>query len=103
MDGDGGKKAYALEGIDIHTPQQLRGSVLAVIDELPWEQRLLRLSGSFPQQHLEPSARLRELISNSARRLNTWTKACALYTASVLAIPDLSELIPAHLAAPDKC
>ncbi len=102
LHGDAGKKAYALEVIDIHTPQQLRGSVLAVIDELSPEQRLLRLRGSFPQQHLEPSARLRELISNSARRLNTWTKACALYTASVLAIPDLSELIASQLAAPDK-
>lgn len=102
LSGSADKKAYALEVIDIQTPQALRSSVLPLLDELSPQQRLQQLSGAFPQTKLERGARLGELILNSERRLNTWTQACALHTASMLKIPNLSEIITPQLAASDN-
>jgi ATP:ADP antiporter, AAA family len=99
--GPADKKAYALEVIDIQTPRELKGSVLPLLDDLSPEQRRQRLSGEFPQPQLECGARTRELALNAERRLNAWTQACALYTASVLALPNLPEIITPLLDAPD--
>jgi AAA family ATP:ADP antiporter len=99
--GPADKKAYALEVIDIQTPRELKGSVLPLLDDLSPEQRRQRLSGVFPQPQLDRGARLCELALNAERRLDAWTQACVLYTASVLALPNLPEIITPLLAAPD--
>lgn len=101
LHGSADKKAYALEVIDIQTPRELKGSVLPLLDDLSPEQLRLRLSGSFPQPQLACGQRLCELALNAERRLDAWTQACALYTASVLALPNLPEMITALLDAPD--
>jgi hypothetical protein len=100
--GSADKKAYALEVIDIQTPQALRGVVLSLLDDLSPEQRLQKLSGLFPQTKLERGERLRELSLNSEHRINTWTQACALYAANQLEAPNLSGIIAPQLDAPDK-
>jgi CRP/FNR family transcriptional regulator, cyclic AMP receptor protein len=96
------KKAYALEVIDIQTPRELKSSVLPLLDDLSLEQRRQRLSGIYAQPQLTCEARLQELALNAERRLDAWTQACALYTASMLALPKLPEMTLALLDAPDQ-
>ncbi len=100
--GPADQKAYALEVIDIQTPRELKSSVLPLLDDLSLEQRRQRLSGIFPQAQLASDARLRELVLNAERRLDAWTQACALFTAGVLALPNLPEMITPLLDAPDQ-
>jgi HEAT repeat protein len=99
--GPADKKAYALEVIDIQPPRELKGSVLPLLDDLSPEQRRQRLSGAFPQPQLDRGARLRELALNAERRVDVWTQACALYTANLLALPNLPAITTALLNAPD--
>jgi ATP:ADP antiporter, AAA family len=98
--GPADKHAYALEVIDIQTPQELKAGVLPLLENISPEQRWQRLSGLFPQPRLERGPRLRELALNSERRLNAWTQTCALYTANALALPDLPEIVTPLLTAP---
>jgi HEAT repeat protein len=100
MNAAGGKRAYALEILDLLVAQDLKPGVFAVLDDLPPAERLQRLSTMFPQPRLERAARLRDVVTHSIAR-HPWVAACALYTLSRVSSPALPEIVRLGLSAPN--
>ncbi len=96
------QKAYALEIIDVLISAELKEMVIPLLDNLRLEQRLKFLRYYFPQQKLGLQKRLQEIISHPNERLNTWTKACTLYTVAQLSAVELSETVSLSLSNPES-
>jgi ATP:ADP antiporter, AAA family len=85
------QRAFALEILDIVTPQELKALLFPLLEDLSPAQRLGRLNRLFPQPALDPTARLHTLVTAPPGTLHRWTKACALEAIGRL---DLTALAP---------
>jgi HEAT repeat protein len=92
------QRAYALEVIDHALPQDIKGDVLALLDDLTPAERLARLKSSFPQEHHSREARLLDLLRADQP---AWLRACALYAAGTLRLTDCRDAIHAAHDAPE--
>jgi AAA family ATP:ADP antiporter len=97
----GEERAYALEVIDVLISKTLKPILLPLLGGLPADQQLRGLIVSFPQPKLTRAQRLAELVAGSNGKLDTWTRACALYTVGRLSAADLSESVVAALSESD--
>jgi len=96
------KRAYALEILDILLSSELKTMLIPLLDDQDPTKCLKRLSSIFPQQKLNRSQRLQELISGESARINPWIRACALYTVAQLAAVELAETVLSALSDPDQ-
>ncbi|HVN53897.1 MAG TPA: Npt1/Npt2 family nucleotide transporter [Anaerolineaceae bacterium] len=78
------QRAYALEIIDTHLPQEFKPALIPLLDQAEPEQRLKRLGGQFPQRRLNVEERLGELAGRPLEWNTAWLAATALYAASRL-------------------
>ncbi|MBT7859068.1 MAG: hypothetical protein HN712_02105 [Gemmatimonadetes bacterium] len=76
--GSADGKVYALELIDVFLDQELRAFVFPLLEELPLAGRLRRLEAECPQQFLEQTERLKNIVNADPALCDRWTKACAL-------------------------
>jgi ATP:ADP antiporter, AAA family len=76
------KRAFALELIDTQVERDLRGLVVALLDELSDALRREQLQSFFPQQPIAAASRLQQLLAAEAQ-LSTWTNRCVRYTIAV--------------------
>jgi ATP:ADP antiporter, AAA family len=95
------KRANALEMLDTLITQPLRSLVFPLLDDIATDERRMRLAALFPQPRLEPGARLGDIINGSAKRVTSWTKACALHVVGKLRVPGLRDCLVAALSEPD--
>lgn len=95
------QRAYALEILDVVTPQEVKGILVPLVEDLPLDQRLQRLGTMFPQPALDRTARLRALVTDAEGRFSTWTSACALDAIGRLSITGLSVLVSEAAIAPE--
>lgn len=94
----GGHRAYAIEYIDSQLTPEWKGYLLPVLDELPLDQRLRRLSAVFPLAVLGREGRLRAIITGAEGE--PWVRACALYAATRLPEEDWVAAVATALDAP---
>lgn len=100
-DGSGVRYAYALEILDTQLPNDLKRPALAIAEELAPHERLARLAAIFPQEAQPRAARVQALIDGPAASwLAPWTRACALFAAGSLPLPECLAAIRAAGAAP---
>jgi AAA family ATP:ADP antiporter len=95
-----GKRAYALEAIDILISQELKGMLLPLLRDLPPSQRFQHLGASFPQPEVDRHRRLQEIIAGPDERFSPWIKACALYAVGRLSAAELCETVVTALSVP---
>jgi len=75
------QRAYALEALDHIIPQNIKGVVFPLMDELQPVEGLKQLNQRFPQENLNYEERLAKIISRPLEYTSPWTIACALYLA----------------------
>jgi hypothetical protein len=87
------QRAYALEALDIVTPQELRPLIMALVDDIPPLHRQQRLTSLFPQPAMNRSERVCATIVDSSDRFSSWTQACAIHAAAQLHLYSLRGVI----------
>jgi ATP:ADP antiporter, AAA family len=92
--GSAEQRAYALEVIDILLPSELKRGVMPLLENLPPQQQLQRLSALVPQARLDPAGRLRTLLLDPEMRDNPWLLACACHAVGALGLADLAGCLP---------
>lgn len=99
-DASGLRYTYAIEILDTQLPTDLKRPALAVLEQLPPAERLARLAGFYPQAAATRAIRVHELIgAPEAAWLPAWVRACALFAAGGLPLPECRPA--AHAAAAD--
>jgi ATP/ADP translocase/HEAT repeat protein len=73
------RRAYAFEILDVILPREMKALVMPLIEEIPLEERLARLSLWFPQPVASPEGRVREILELPQGWATAWTRAAALY------------------------
>jgi AAA family ATP:ADP antiporter len=96
-----GKRAYALEVIDVLLPRAVKRMVLPLLSDLSPGRRVQQLAALFPQPQRDPAARLHEIVTGPPGRFSPWARACALYAAGGLPAPTLRETVASALSAPE--
>jgi len=75
---DSQKNAYAIEIIQTLISTDLSRLLIPLLNDDT--SALQRLQTDYPQQKRDHDERLHEIISGANKRLDSWTRACALYT-----------------------
>ena len=82
------------------TSINLKPILVPLLDnQLTPQQCLNALSSYFPHQQLSSEERLETMIAGGGAWLNPWTKSCAIYTAFLLGLTDMAEVIVIALAS----
>jgi CRP-like cAMP-binding protein len=97
----GEQRSYAVEAIDSLLPAEWKRRVLPLLDDLPAEGRLQRLSAEFPRERLGSVARVQEILAGRGAGRGAWACACALHAAGCLGMADAAPDIAAALRAPE--
>lgn len=85
---DAAQRAHAIELIDTRLPANDKANVLALIEPLPAEQRLMQLGKSFPQTRQSAAQRAQTLADVPAGDgVHAWTRLCAQNVIHTNAIP----------------
>jgi ATP:ADP antiporter, AAA family len=74
------KRAFALELIDAQVERDLRGTVVALLDEISDALCLQQLQPLYPQQPVGKEARLQQLLNLPSFPVSNWTARCVAYT-----------------------
>ncbi|MCP4358687.1 MAG: hypothetical protein GY796_11770, partial [Chloroflexi bacterium] len=83
------KQAYAFEVLDLQLPREIKTNLFPLLQrDLNPHQCLKELNTAFPQANFGRSERLQQIITGPAQQVNSWTKACALYTTALLKLND---------------
>ncbi|PKP23479.1 MAG: hypothetical protein CVU06_08060 [Bacteroidetes bacterium HGW-Bacteroidetes-22] len=75
---DANAKVYALEIGDMIIGDEIKEIFFPIFEDLPVQERLNRFMFRFPQQKLEPIARLCEILNKPYTRASRYSKACTL-------------------------
>ena len=95
-----GRRAYALEVLDVTVSKPIKGWVYPLWTEDPPIQKFEELKSFFPSPHMTLEQCLREVLSGSEENFSIWCKACALYTIATHSLTALSECAFQALTAP---
>jgi HEAT repeat protein len=98
--GSAEQRAYALEVIDILLPSELKRGIMPLLENLPLQQQLLRLSALYPQPRLDPADRLRALLSDPEAQSNPWLLACVCQAVGALGLSELAGCLPSDAGDP---
>ena len=84
------QRAYALETLDMLINADFKAQLLALYDDQALLPKLTKMAERAPQLHLNPAARLHEIITGPAAWLTPWVQSTALYIAPAVArtVPD---------------
>jgi ATP/ADP translocase/HEAT repeat protein len=95
------QRAYALEIIELHVDQSLKGLLKPLMEDLSSAQRLGALDSAFPQERLSLEERVGHLAAAPAERASPWLRACALYAAGRLSLDAVRETAVSALSDRD--
>jgi CRP-like cAMP-binding protein len=98
--GSATQHAYGLELLDTLLPREMKVYLLPLLDELTLEERLQRLSVSFPQARLSREQILHGLITVTAVQHEPWIAASALFTAGQVGVASCRAPATAALRSP---
>lgn len=95
------KRAYAVELLDNMVRQDLKEIVLPLLEEIPDNQRLTRLSPHFSPARMTFHERLKNLIVSGIAQTSFWTVSCALYEVGATEDVDYEGAVATALNARD--
>ena len=72
------QRAYALETLDMLINADFKAQLLALYDDQALLPKLTKMAERAPQLHLNPAARLHEIITGPAAWLTPWVQSTAL-------------------------
>ncbi|HEX5689992.1 MAG TPA: cyclic nucleotide-binding domain-containing protein [Roseiflexaceae bacterium] len=97
--GQSTQYAYAVEIVDTQLSADLKSLVMPIVEDLPPQERVRRLTQAFPQERLSRASRLSAMISGpEAHWCSAWTRACALFAAGSLAATEYAPAVRATLS-----
>jgi HEAT repeat protein len=76
-DGDAEKRAYALELMENHLSNELRGLLFPILEDLDLSERLARLGEHFAVARATAAERVAQLLQAREGELGDWTEWCA--------------------------
>jgi ATP/ADP translocase len=71
-------KSFALEIIDLLVSEDIKDSLLPLLEDTPPEECVNIFKDRYPQERLNYLDRLADIIHKDFSRINRWTKACAM-------------------------
>lgn len=89
------KRAYALEIIDVTVSEPLKSAVMPLLDDTPVADRLLKLSGRFPQPARSAAGWVEKIIIGEDGVFSEWTRSVAIWVAGVAKLPGTGDLLRA--------
>ncbi len=95
-----GRRAYALEVLDVVVSKPIKGWVYPLWTEGPAQQKIQQLQPFFPAPHMTLEQCLREVLTGSEANYSIWCKACALYTIATHSLTAMSDCVRQALTAP---
>lgn len=72
--------SFAIELLDVFLDEDIKPYLLAILDEISVEEKLIRLQNYFPRDKYNASEVLMQIINQDYNNISPWTKACAIYT-----------------------
>ncbi|MFN8465017.1 MAG: Npt1/Npt2 family nucleotide transporter [Caldilineaceae bacterium] len=87
------QRAYALETLDIVTPQELKPIVMPLVDELTIGQRQQRLDIVYHAPAMNRAERICNIIVDGSDRFTIWTQACAIDAVARLGLLSLAGVV----------
>ena len=72
------KKILAIEMVDILFEEELKEYLIPVIDNLDYNEKYLKLNNFFPENRLEPTERLKNILNTQYDRLNVMIRLKAM-------------------------
>jgi HEAT repeat protein len=90
------KRANALEVLDVLLPKDLKTGVLPLLEELSLPEQTKRLQPFYSNRKVRLAEYMQELIEGG-EKVNTWTRAVALFTARRLSMGVLTEVVARSL------
>jgi len=85
------RRAYAREVLEVTLPHAARTLAMPLIEELPIEERLLRLAEPFPESPRSPAARTVALLEGE--RFAVWPRALAIRIAREAGVREIQALV----------
>lgn len=70
---------FAIELLDVFLDDDIKPFILAVLDDIPVEEKLSRLQNFFPRDNYDSKEVLMQIINQDYNNISPWTKACAIY------------------------
>jgi len=98
--GSPDKRGYALEVLDNLLAPAMKSMLLAVVEDLPVVEVLLRLSDVLPQPKLSPQEAVDSVMGRQAMWISEWTRATAVDAAARLEHPERRQRIAFRVPAP---
>ncbi len=87
------QRAYALETLDIVTPQELKPIVMPLVDELALSQRQQQLDIVYHAAAMNRAERICNIIVDGSERFTIWTQACAIDAVARLGLSTLAGVL----------
>jgi ATP/ADP translocase/HEAT repeat protein len=95
------QRAHALEVVDNVICNDLKSTILPLLDDLSPDERLRKLTSNTPPSPLTPHTQLRALIESASGTITVWTRACALYAAGKVKLQEITPLAGPFQHHPD--
>ncbi|MDQ3534137.1 MAG: HEAT repeat domain-containing protein, partial [Bacteroidota bacterium] len=70
---------FAIELLDVFLDEDIKPYLLAVLDDIPTEEKLEKLQNIFPRDTYNSAEVLMQIINQDYNNISPWTKACAIY------------------------
>lgn len=97
VENPSGNRAFILEVVDMIVAPELKDLLIPVLDDVSYNERLNALKLQFPQEKLSATERLKDIVMAEVSKVNTWTRACALYAVIETANTALYDLLLANI------
>ena len=95
------QRDYATEVLDNVIASELKGAILALVEPDEPRAQLARFGPMFAQPHLDPDARLGEVVGRPAAWLSPWARACAVAAGGQLGVTAWRAGLTDALSSPD--
>ncbi|HLF35289.1 MAG TPA: hypothetical protein VI583_13685, partial [Cyclobacteriaceae bacterium] len=92
---------FALELLDIFVDKEVRRKLFPILEDVPVLEKMNLLQDDFPREHFNEIQVLKQILNRDYNQINTWTKACALYTLYQHPNLEITDSMIAHLFNPD--
>jgi hypothetical protein len=97
--GSSEARAFALEIIDLTVSDEIKETLLPLLDDFSYQDCLRIYADGFPQQKLSVKERLPDIINKNYLKVNRWTKACAIELLKYFS--DVEQILAANIVNPD--
>ena len=101
QDGSKESRVYAIEIFDLIVSPDIKEKMLHLLEDQNYADCIAGFSDSYPQEHLNKTERLIDIINKDYTKINRWTKVCAIEMLDKYPDPENIQILQANMINPD--